>query len=324
VLKEFKLVPIVVGDQSRESCEALGNVLGEALQHRNALMVASSDLSHFHEYDTAVKLDRIATNWIQSLDAKGFCEDLQSGKCEACGGAAVAALMIAAKKLGADTCELLRYANSGDITGDKRGVVGYAACVAYKSGGAMGRIQYSPLDEPAQKELLRMARAALESYARDGKTPKFKPRHEAFKERRGVFVTLTEHGQLRGCIGHHEADVPLHQLVPEMAIAAGFRDPRFPPVAERELDSIKVKVSVYLTNVYEIEDISQFEMGKHGIIMYKGGRAATYLPEVPIEAGWKTKEEELASLCLKAGLPPDAWKEGARFELYETQVFGEE
>lgn len=324
VLKEFKLVPIVMGDQTWESCEALGTALGEALKGKRALVVASTDLSHFHGYDAATKLDRAATDGIRSLDARGFWESLGTGECEACGGAAVVATMIAVQKLGADTCEVLQYANSGDVTGDKRSVVGYAACVLYNRGGSMGRIEYSPLDEAAQKGLLDMARAALERYAREEKIPKFKPTSKVLEERRGVFVTLTEQGRLRGCIGHHEGDTPLYKLVPEMAVAAGFQDPRFPPVTEAELDRIKIKVSVYLTNVYELDDINDFEMGKQGIIMRKGFRAATYLPEVPIEAGWKTKEEELASLCMKAGLPQDAWREGARFEVYETQVFGEE
>ena len=167
------------------------------------------------------------------------------------------------------------------------------------------------------------AREAIASYLNDSTIPEFEPRFEVMKERRGVFVTLNKHGMLRGCIGHHESDVPLHKLVPEMAVAAAFRDPRFPQLTRSELDDIKIKISVYLSNVYKIESIDEFEMGRHGIIMHKNGRGATYLPEVPIEAGWRSKEEELRSLCRKAGLPSDAWKEGAEFYVYETQVFGE-
>ena len=168
-----------------------------------------------------------------------------------------------------------------------------------------------------------MARATMEGYLRSGKVPAFEPKFEALKEQRGVFVTLTKHGELRGCIGHHESDEPLYKLVPEMAVAAGFRDPRFHPLSEKELDDVRIKVSVYLTNVYKIEELSEFEMGKHGIIMIKGGRGATYLPEVPKEAGWTTVEEEMASLCRKAGLPGEAWREGAEFYVYKTQAFGE-
>ena len=169
-----------------------------------------------------------------------------------------------------------------------------------------------------------MARATMEGYLRSGKVPAFEPKFEALKEQRGVFVTLTKRGELRGCIGHHESDEPLYKLVPEMAVAAGFRDPRFHPLSKKELDDLRIKVSVYLTNVYKIEDLSEFEMGKHGIIMMKGGRGATYLPEVPLEAGWTAVEEEMASLCRKAGLPGGAWREGAEFYVYKTQVFGEE
>ncbi len=108
-----------------------------------------------------------------------------------------------------------------------------------------------------------------------------------------------------------------------MAVAAAFEDPRFPPVTAAELDAIRIKVSVYLTNVYPIDSLDEFEMGTHGIIMQKGRHAATYLPEVPLQAGWRSKEEELASLCRKAGLPIDAWKSGAQFWVYQTQRFAE-
>jgi len=95
------------------------------------------------------------------------------------------------------------------------------------------------------------------------------------------------------------------------------------PLRSEELGKIKIKVSVYLTNVYRINSLDEFKMGEHGIIMIKNGRGATYLPEVPLEAGWKTVREEMESLCQKAGLPRDGWKEGAEFHVYRTQVFGE-
>ena len=135
-------------------------------------------------------------------------------------------------------------------------------------------------------------------------------------------MTITKHGRLRGCIGYHGNDVPLYQLVPDRAVAAATRDSRFPPISVEELDDVKIKVSVYLTNVYRITDLAEFELGKHGIILRKGERGATYLPEVPVEAGW-TKEEEMEHLCRKAGLPQGAWRENAELSVYSTQAFGE-
>jgi AmmeMemoRadiSam system protein A len=153
--------------------------------------------------------------------------------------------------------------------------------------------------------------------------PQFEATQPEMQQKRGVFVTLTKNGRLRGCIGHHESDRPLNVLVPEMAVHAAFGDPRFPALSPSELNDVEIKVSVYLTNVYKISRIEEFEMGVHGIILQKDGRAATYLPEVPLEAGWKTREEEMASLCRKAGLPPDAWRSGAEFWVYKTQIFDE-
>ena len=109
----------------------------------------------------------------------------------------------------------------------------------------------------------------------------------------------------------------------DRAVAAAFDDPRFPPLRPEELGRIKIKISVYLTNVYKIDSLDEFEMGKHGIIMMKNGRGATYLPEVPAEAGWKSVEEEMQSLCMKAGLSTNSWRSGAEFWVYRTQVFDE-
>ncbi|MFH1006439.1 MAG: AmmeMemoRadiSam system protein A [Candidatus Latescibacterota bacterium] len=186
-----------------------------------------------------------------------------------------------------------------------------------------GRTQYEPLAQDAQQALLSIARATITAFIESDRLPVFEPNPEVLKEQRGVFVTLRKRGQLRGCIGHHESRLPLYILVPELAVSAGFRDPRFRPLEKAELDKVRIDISVYLTEVYRIADLSEFELGVHGIIMTKGGRSATYLPEVPIEAGWTTVAEEMASLCAKAGLPVGAWRKGADFYVYKTQVFGE-
>ncbi len=183
-------------------------------------------------------------------------------------------------------------------------------------------MEFKVLNEKVQKELLRIARASIESYVKEGKTAEFQVKEPVFQEKRGVFVTIYTDGGLRGCIGRHESDLPLYQTVAQMAVSAACRDPRFPPLRSEELDRIKIKVSVYLMSPTEIKSIDEFEVGKHGIIIEKAGASATYLPEVAEEQGW-TKEETLSSLCQKAGLPPDAWREGTKFYIYATQVFGE-
>ncbi|MBC7187114.1 MAG: AmmeMemoRadiSam system protein B [Calditrichaeota bacterium] len=333
-LPGIKIVPIAMLDDSWETCRRLGAAIASAAAGRKVLIVASSDLYHGESYAACNASDAQTLAQVESMDPQAFCKGARAGKFAACGTGPIAAMQHAAQLLGATQARVLAHTTSGDVTGQKTGyVVGYGAAVVFgsprqqkKAGGKAaipGRVEFAPLSEEVQQELLRMARQSIAHYLEHGTIPEFSPTHEVMKERRGVFVTITKRGELRGCIGHHESDVPLYKLVPQMAVASAFQDPRFPPLRKNELGEIKIKVSVYLTNVYQIDNLDHFVMGKHGIIMYKDGRGATYLPEVPLEAGWKTKEEELRSLCQKAGLPPDAWKEGAVFYLYETQVFEE-
>ena len=134
VLGRFKLLPVMMGDQSLPACRALGEALAGVLRGKRALLVASTDLSHFHPYDTAVRLDRVVLDHIERFDPEGLALDLERGRCEACGGGPVIAVMLAAKALGANRARVLKYANSGDVTGDRWQVVGYVAGAIYKVG----------------------------------------------------------------------------------------------------------------------------------------------------------------------------------------------
>lgn len=138
VLGNFRLVPLMMGDQSWEACQELGQVLGQALKDRSALLVASTDLSHYHEYGRAVALDRLVLERVEAFDPQGLVRILERGKAEACGGGPLAATMLAAKALGADTAAVLHYANSGDVTGDRSHVVGYMAAALCRGKGTAG------------------------------------------------------------------------------------------------------------------------------------------------------------------------------------------
>jgi AmmeMemoRadiSam system protein B len=125
VLGSFTLVPIVIGDQTPETCFEVGRALAKVAKGRKALLVASSDLSHFHPYDDAVRLDRQVIDFVESFDETELMSQLANERLEACGGGPVVAVMHASKLLGANHSQALFYCNSGDITGDKTGVVGY-------------------------------------------------------------------------------------------------------------------------------------------------------------------------------------------------------
>ncbi|MGD1047491.1 MAG: AmmeMemoRadiSam system protein B, partial [Candidatus Krumholzibacteriaceae bacterium] len=131
-LGSFKLVPIVMGDQNAQTVEALGNALAAALKGKKVLIVASSDLSHFHSDRQARALDGDFEDRLKDFDPAKLLRDLGTDAAEACGGGPVAAAMIAAKALGATKCVVLHYANSGTVTGDTDNVVGYVSAVMVK------------------------------------------------------------------------------------------------------------------------------------------------------------------------------------------------
>lgn len=131
ILKEFKLVPLVMGTQDRETCFRLGDVLGKVLKDTNSLVVASSDLSHFYSDSAARKLDGIVVKDVESFDEKKLFDDIQERKCEACGAGPIISAMIAAKHMGAKSSKVLSYHTSGEISGDYDEVVGYLSGVFF-------------------------------------------------------------------------------------------------------------------------------------------------------------------------------------------------
>jgi AmmeMemoRadiSam system protein A len=139
---------------------------------------------------------------------------------------------------------------------------------------------------------------------------------------RAAFVTLKKNSQLRGCIGDVFPQRPLFKSVILNAINAAFNDPRFPPVTAAECNDIKIEISA-LTVPAPIASWKEIRIGVDGVVLNKDGRSALFLPQVAPEQGWGLAEM-LANLSLKAGLPADAWKEGASFLVFQADVFGEE
>ncbi|MGZ5469849.1 MAG: AmmeMemoRadiSam system protein A, partial [Candidatus Aminicenantales bacterium] len=141
------------------------------------------------------------------------------------------------------------------------------------------------------------------------------------KEKRGAFVTLTIDGELRGCIGYPLPVKPLDETIIEMAVAAATQDTRFDPLAADELKKLKIEISV-LGLPEPVSDPGKVQVGSHGIIVSKGYYRGLLLPQVPVEHGWD-RETFLSHGCLKAGLPPEEWKKGAKLEVFTAQVFSE-
>jgi AmmeMemoRadiSam system protein A len=179
----------------------------------------------------------------------------------------------------------------------------------------------SPLTEENRKTLLRLARQALEEGVCGAAEPKelSDPAPELV-EPRGAFVTLRKHGDLRGCIGHVQTTGPLYRTVQECAVAAALSDPRFPPVTPDEAPLLHLEISVLSTPAEIAPD--QIVIGEHGLIISRGWRRGLLLPQVPVAWNWD-RERFLQETCLKAGLPTDAWKKGARIEGFTAEVFEE-
>jgi AmmeMemoRadiSam system protein A len=139
----------------------------------------------------------------------------------------------------------------------------------------------------------------------------------------GAFVTLHEHGQLRGCIGNLMGQEPLYLTVRDMAVEAAVGDPRFPAVELSEAKELEIEISV-LSPMERIDSVDKIELGKHGVLVKRGFRSGVFLPQVATETGW-SKEEFLSHLCAgKAGLSPDAWKDKAtEIYIFSAEVFSE-
>ena len=177
------------------------------------------------------------------------------------------------------------------------------------------------LNKKQQKFLLELARRAIQQYLESGKTLEIKIEDEELKEKRGAFVTLKVNDQLRGCIGYPFPYKPLYETILEVAVSAATQDFRFQPLNLEELPETKIEISV-LSLPKPVKQIKEIEVGKHGIIISKGLNKGLLLPQVPLEWNWDL-ETYLRHSCLKAGLEEDAWKKGARIEIFSAQVFSE-
>ena len=329
VLGEFDIVPIVMGDQSYENSRALGVALAALIQDKktvgSTLILASSDLSHFHTYDEAETMDHKTLNALAAWDYFSMSQNFQAGIWEACGGAPIVAAMIAAERMGANQAKVLKYANSGDTSGDRSRVVGYSADVFVKAPSA--NVEETPfsLSDRDKNELLALARKSVEQAVEQRK--QYEPgatASEAQNQDRGAFVTLHEAGELRGCIGYTSATKPLYLTVRDTATLAALRDPRFPPVSASELPQLEYEISV-LSPLRRVMDIQQIKVGRDGLLMKNGDNEGLLLPQVPVDQKPKwDRQKFLEETCRKAGMEPNCWKDpDTDIFKFTAVVFGE-
>ncbi len=333
---QTKILPVIVGKPDIEMCTRFGKALSAVLKDKKVLVIASSDLSHYPGFDDAVKVDNNTLKTIAGLnpgEIVSVMENQLDGNIPqlvtcGCGEAPIIAAVITAKELGANYASILSYSNSGyNPVGTPDRVVGYGAVVIAKG-------ESSPVTDPDtlvtdnsytltssdKKTLLNYARGTLEQYFTVQSVPLPRNINSLLKIKRGAFVTLKKHGELRGCIGHMIEDTPLCTTVGAMALQAAFEDPRFSPLTPEELPEVEIEISV-LTPFIRINSADEIVMGQDGVIVKKEGKQAVFLPQVATETGWG-KEEFLDQLCYKAGLSAGDWKDAELFS-FRADVFSE-
>ena len=335
----FAVVPLVMGAFGRDQMAMCARAIARLMDERT-LLVLSSDFTHYGEdfsyapYGTdggeevrakVASVDEEAFAFVAKCDAGGFAAFVRKTGATICGHVPIELALRALP--GKSPFARLAYATSSDASRDFSRFVCYTA--------AAGRVEWpgekdAVLDANARAYLLRVARESLERAVRGGigaGSASFadlrKDAPPATLAKMGAFVTLNERstGALRGCIGEVLPMRPLVDAVAARAVDSALRDPRFSPVSERELGGLRVEVSA-LTPPRPVSSWREIVLGRDGMTLEKGNAFAVFLPQVAPEQGWDL-ETTLSYLSQKAGLPADAWRDGAKFETFQAEVFHE-
>ena len=328
VLPGVPLVPISIGRPTLENVQAIADSLALAWREMSkTLIVTSTDLSHYPSYQDAVRVDHSSINAIVSLDPlalEAWDEEAMSSHTPnlhttMCGKGPVMVAMLLARSIGAEQVNVIHYANSGDVpAGEHNRVVGYTA-IEFVEG------KPPALNAEDKTALLKLARDTLDEYLAQRTRPAYAPPSAAQQQPRATFVTL-RHRQthdLRGCRGEVFAHYPLWESVQRISILSAMDDPRFRPMTHAELADTHIEISV-LTPMRLARSPEEVVVGRHGVMIRKGGHGGLFLPQVPVEQGWD-RDEYLSTLCwMKAGLPADAWrKPDVQLYLFEAEIFEE-
>lgn len=305
----------------------------EALLDDDTFLILSSDLSHYHNLETAKEKDEEAIQAILNNNP------LEVAKVEACGRHGISAFLEtnSSRRL---LPEFIHYSNSASFSGNESSVVGYCA-VGYAEAVVRNVLSdnnivqltltsnlQDSIDRECQKEIFTTIRQSIKGFLEDKKIPDFtgvEKKYPYLNQDGATFVTLTLNGNLRGCIGSLHPFRPLFQDLVINGIKAATEDVRFKPLSLGELDDIKIEVSVLNTPQFircknEFDLLNKIEPHKHGLILQQGNKRATFLPQV-----WEKftkKTDFLAQLCKKAGLKPDAWRiPKERVQIFSYTVF---
>ncbi len=309
VLPDVPIVPIVMGSQNFETCDALMRSIVKSVREsgKKVLLAASSDLSHFHDDGTAHALDSQIVNAFDNFQYFKLASQLFSGKWEACGGGPIVTVMMASELLGANNCRSCMYATSADSdypTGKNR-VVGYLSGLIMKTDNPVPLLP--ELTDAVKEHILAAAKAGVRNavYGKDDALEPG-PGFDELTKNYATFVTITKDGNLRGCMGHLYTGLPLIDEIKETSKLASMRDYRFGPIERDEMKSLGYEVTI-LSRMIRILDTGLIQIGRDGLYIRLGNASGLLLPQVASERNWDT-ETFLENLCLKAGLGKNDYK----------------
>jgi len=303
LLEDFTLLPLVAGGASDQ---LVAEVLYAVWGGPETLVVVSTDLSHYQDYDSASRTDRATHDAIMHFDATAIDHH------GACGRTPLGGLLLLAKQRGM-RIESLDLRNSGDTAGPRDRVVGYGAWALYDT--ALPTVPRTLLD---------LARRAIDRHLQRDQSELTVAILPELQAPGASFVTLTKEGALRGCIGSAVAWRPLAEDVADNAVKAAFSDPRFSPLSAEEWPKISLSLSLLTAPVpmschSQGELLAQLRAGIDGLIIEDQGRHALFLPLV-----WQQlpdRAQFLAQLLRKAGLPPDHWSDQMRVSRFTAEEF---
>ena len=335
-LGNFHFVPIVLGRLDGTSTQAIVDILRRHLTP-DTLLIASSDFTHYGRnfgylpFATDIpenlrKLDMGAFKLIEEQDPQGFAAYVEKTGATICGQGAIE--MLLALLPAKSRINLLHYATSGAKIHDFSSSVSYLSAAATGSWEEIAKDETSAspgLSQEDRSRLMALAKGTLKHFLDSGKAPtpeklgiKITP---GMQQVMGAFVTLKKHENLRGCIGEITPTRPVYEAVMHRAIDSAVHDSRFKAVRKDEFKDLSFEISA-LTPPTSVASYRDIVIGRDGVVLQKNGRSAVFLPQVAPEQGWGL-EEMLSQLALKAGLPPDAWTEGASFTVFQAIVFGD-
>lgn len=331
----WKLVPILVGDLGAEDSAQAAAIL-RPLADGDTLIVVSGDFTHYgpafgylpfppdrQVQDRIRELDMGAYERISARDPRGLKAYRERTGITACG---IGPILVVLQML-PETARvaLVDYHTSGEMTGDYRHSVSYLAIAITDPEPLAGPPEAQRFASGELELLHRLACRAVTAAVMPGAGAGQElgmlvaDLPESLRAPGAAFVTVKQQGRLRGCIGNILPKEPLYRAVLTNAQAAALRDPRFGPLRPQELPALEVSVSV-LGPTTPIASAEHFIVGRHGVVLTKDGRRAVFLPSVAPEQGWD-REETLRQLCRKAGLTPDAWRNGAQLEVFTAEEY---